>query len=172
MPRHPRWNIPWKRFFRHLTRMPAARRRFRLGNGMVFEHQSNALAEDPGDARHPEQHCTYVRDGGGGYDDDDDQRSLLYMTEYKAGHELPDAYLRSGLRPVNMWEDVVQRRTISADVNGKLQYNAERLSYAALMRGFEHMIQDGLEYGCLTNGRMTVIAAGSRGRHDDAVLLS
>jgi hypothetical protein len=158
--------------------MPAAQGRFRLGNGIVFEHQSNALAEDPGDARqgdarHPEQHCAYVRDDSGDDyddDDDDDQRSLLYMTEYKARHELPDAYLRSGLQPVNMWEDVVQRRTISADANGKLQYNAERHSYVALMQAFVHMIQDGLEYGCLTNGRMPVIAAGSPGRPDDAVL--
>jgi hypothetical protein len=29
------------------------------------------------------------------------------VIEYKDAHKLPDSFLRSGLRDMNMWEDVV-----------------------------------------------------------------
>jgi hypothetical protein len=62
-----------------------------------------------------DQNCVYARNGS---------RELLYVIEYKAAHKLPDAFLRAGLRPMNMLDEVVRHATIPVDLEEKLQYDA------------------------------------------------
>ena len=54
---------------------------------------------------------------------------------------------------MNLWEDVVQRRTIPNDPGDKLNYNADRLTAAAITQTFEYMVENGLEYSYMTNGQ-------------------
>ena len=62
----------------------------------------------------------------------DGNRSLLFVREYKAAHKLSVEYLRAGLRPMNVREDVVQRPTIPQGPSEKLKYNVDRLVAAAV----------------------------------------
>lgn len=79
-------------------------------------------------------------------------RSLLFVREYKAAHKLSIEYLRAGLRPINVREEVVQRPTIPQDPGEKLNYNADRLVAAAVTQTFEYMIENGLELSCIGTG--------------------
>lgn len=48
--------------------------------------------------------------------------------EYKPPHKLAVENLRVGLQPrMDFWNDVVQRKEVSADEAEKLKYNAEQI---------------------------------------------
>ncbi|PYI33225.1 hypothetical protein BP00DRAFT_434623 [Aspergillus indologenus CBS 114.80] len=156
---------PVAEVFEKLLQLPEDRRPFLLGEGIIFENHSNMVTENPDQmnpartpaskervkpARPPaDRHCVYQKSG--------DTRSLAYIIEYKAAHKLTDAFLRAGLRPMNIVEEVVQRVTIPTDPNEKLRYDAAFLSCAAVTQIYEYMMKAGLEYGLLTNGHMKVI---------------
>ncbi|KAH2020787.1 hypothetical protein KXV43_002563 [Aspergillus fumigatus] len=146
---------PVKEIIDQLAQIPAARDRFALGDGIVFENHINTITEEPGQrlsdsARgvRADQNCVYARNGN---------RELLYVIEYKAAHKLPDAFLRAGLRPMNVLDEVVRRVTIPVDPEEKLQYDAELLSCAALAQPFEYMILSGTALSVLDNGRSQVM---------------
>ncbi|KAK2787209.1 hypothetical protein FQN52_007298 [Onygenales sp. PD_12] len=150
--------IPVREVIEQLIRIPEARGNFALGEGVLFSNHVNSETEEPGefpprpsDAPNPraDQNCVFL--------EADNTRRLVYIIEYKAAHKLTDVYLRAGLRPMNMWEEVVQRLTIPTDPVAKLQYNAENLSCAAVTQVFDYMIKGGLEYGILTNGGAKVM---------------
>ncbi|RAH75387.1 uncharacterized protein BO66DRAFT_445081 [Aspergillus aculeatinus CBS 121060] len=128
---------PVMEIFEKLLQLPEHRRPFLLGEGIIFENHSNTVTENPDQmtpARPPttDRHC-------------------------KAAHKLTDAFLRAGLRQMNMVEEVVQRVTIPTDPDEKLCYDAAFLSFAAVTQIYEYMMKSGLEYGLLTNGHMKVI---------------
>ncbi|OJJ95258.1 hypothetical protein ASPACDRAFT_1883600 [Aspergillus aculeatus ATCC 16872] len=139
--------------FEKLLRLPEDLRPFHLGEEIIFENHSNTVTENPDQmapARPPaDRHGVYQKSG--------DTRSLTYIIEYKAAHKLTDAFLRAGLRPMNIVEEVVQRVTIPTDPDEKLCYDAAFLSCAAVTQTYEYMMKAGLEYGLLTNGHMKVI---------------
>ncbi|EGE07247.1 hypothetical protein TEQG_06320 [Trichophyton equinum CBS 127.97] len=142
-----------------LAAIPAARERFSLADGIVFENHLNSITEIPMDSEtsvipktiKPDQNCIFHQVNG--------ERNLIYVTEYKAAHKLTDDFIRSGLYRMNMYEDVVQRAILpdKKDKDGNAQYNAERLTCSALTQTFDYMIRQGLEYSCLTNGRIKVM---------------
>ncbi|KAM5438211.1 hypothetical protein McanMca71_000371 [Microsporum canis] len=142
-----------------LAAIPAARERFSLADGIVFENHLNSTTEVPLDGEvpviprtvKPDQNCIFHQVNG--------ERNLIYVTEYKAAHKLTDDFIRSGLYRMNMYEEVVQRAILpdKDDKDGNAQYNAERLTCAALTQTFDYMIRQGLEYSCLTNGRIKVM---------------
>ncbi|RAK74288.1 uncharacterized protein BO72DRAFT_410546 [Aspergillus fijiensis CBS 313.89] len=156
---------PVMEIFDKLLQLPEDRRPFLLDEGIIFENHSNTVTENPDQmtparpptskeqmkpARPPaDRHCVYQKSG--------DTRSLAYIIEYKAAHKLTDAFLRAGLRPMNLVEEVVQRVTIPTDLDEKLCYDAAFLSCAAVTQTYEYMMKSGLEYGLLTNGHMKVI---------------
>ncbi|OOF98182.1 hypothetical protein ASPCADRAFT_164521 [Aspergillus carbonarius ITEM 5010] len=127
--------------------------RFPLGGSITIENHSNTITEDPETEKSArpttDRNCVYHRS--------DDVRSLLYMIEYKAGHKLTDAFLRAGLRPMNMLEEVVRQIKVPTDADEKLRYQATYLSCAALTQHFQDMIKAGCEWGCVSNGHMKVI---------------
>ncbi|GIJ84925.1 hypothetical protein Asppvi_003780 [Aspergillus pseudoviridinutans] len=117
---------PVKEVIDRLAGLPAARCRLPLGGGIIFENHTNTVTEEAGQVQpvdkptlRPDQNCVYIRSGS--------ERSLLYVIEYKAAHKLPDAYLRAGLRRMNMVQEVVQQITLPTDANEKLLYDAKLL---------------------------------------------
>jgi hypothetical protein len=134
-----------------LLDIPHARQSFGLGNGVEFENHTNTLSDNAEEVlqrtqQRPrtDQICVYRSL--------DDRRSLSFIVEYKPPHKLSVEYIRAGLRSMNLWEDVIQRRTIPNDPGEKLNYNADRLTGAAITQTFEYMIENGLEYSYMTNG--------------------
>ncbi|KZF24821.1 hypothetical protein L228DRAFT_243546 [Xylona heveae TC161] len=143
-----------------LCKIPRAQREFRLGDGVKFDNHSNTLDEvDIGPSEtndtsnfqnpRPDQFCIHRVNGT--------TNTLLTTVEYKPPHKLSVENLRAGLRPMNLWEEVVQRDTIPTDEAGKLKYNAELLASSVLAQEYHVMIQEGLEYSYVTNGFALVL---------------
>ncbi|OJD10774.1 hypothetical protein AJ78_08304 [Emergomyces pasteurianus Ep9510] len=82
--------------------------------------------------------------------------TLITTVEYKPPHKLSVENLRSGLRSMNLWEEIVQSDTIpksdTPNKDKKLRYNAEHLTCSVLVQEYHVMIQAGLEYFYITNG--------------------
>ncbi|GAB0136262.1 hypothetical protein EsDP_00004569 [Epichloe bromicola] len=141
-----------------LCKIPAAREKFRLGGGVRFDNHKNSLeknddseestsaASQPSRFRRPkpDQFCINVVD-----DTTDEVRTA---GEYKAPHKLSMRTIRSGLRPMDVWNEMVASQTTPTDEIAKVKYNAERLVCSAIVQQFHVMIQEGLEVSYLTNG--------------------
>ncbi|ROT38489.1 hypothetical protein SODALDRAFT_333083 [Sodiomyces alkalinus F11] len=169
-----------------LKQVEDARIAFDIGSGIVFEnhpHVISDVAEEVVAAREnastppqtplqtslptpnhkqgvvnqlrPDQICVYRSD-----DDDTalEKRIMIYVSEYKAPHKLTAPHLRAGLRQMDIYKEVVNRKTIptSVDPEGRFQYHAERLTASALAQTYHYMIEGGLEYGLMTTGEATV----------------
>lgn len=139
-----------------LVQLPAAQSDLKLGQGIFFENHTNTITEEPGQVEpaakqslSTDQNCVYM--------ENDNDRRLLYIIEYKAAHKLPDAFLRAGLQSMNILKEVVHKVEISTDPEERLLERSMFLSCAAITQTFDYMIKGGLEYGCLTNGRMKVM---------------
>ncbi|KAK7212727.1 hypothetical protein V2G26_019905 [Clonostachys chloroleuca] len=83
---------------------------------------------------------------------------MVYVCEYKPPHKLTAPHLRLGLRPMDIYKDVVNRKTIptSGDPDGRFRYWADRLAASAVTQTYHYMIEGGLEYGLLTTGEAIV----------------
>ncbi|CAG8003658.1 unnamed protein product [Penicillium salamii] len=143
-----------------LCKLPAARDEFGLGDGIQFSNHTNSLNENeaieadasqPSHVHHPrpDQFCIHRVD--------DNTTTLLTSVEYKPPHKLPVTTLRMGLRPMDLWKDMVRSNKIPTDQEAKLRYNAERLVCSALVQEYHVMIQEGLEYSYVTNGIARVL---------------
>ncbi|CAG7934244.1 unnamed protein product [Penicillium olsonii] len=150
-----------------LCKLPAARDEFGLGDGIQFSNHTNSLTENetpeadasqPSSIHHPrpDQFCIHRVD--------DTTTTLLTSVEYKPPHKLSVATLRMGLRPMDLWKDMVRSNKIPTNQEAKLRYNAERLVCSALVQEYHVMIQEGLEYSYVTNGIARVLL---RVPHDD-----
>ncbi|KAL5925353.1 hypothetical protein ACKVV7_003425 [Pyricularia oryzae] len=101
----------------------------------------------------PDQICVYRSHDAGS-----ERRTMIYISEYKPPHKLTAPHLRLGLRPMNIYTEVVNRKTIptSVDPDARFQYHAERLTAAAITQTYTYMIEGGLEHGLLTTGEAIV----------------
>ncbi|RYC57812.1 hypothetical protein CHU98_g8404 [Xylaria longipes] len=156
-----------------LKKVGEFRSAFDIGNGIIFENHPNAISDaaeevvareaelsppqTPGhgldlNQLRPDQICVYRSD------DEPSKRTMIYVSEYKAPHKLTAPHLRLGLRSMNIYKEVVNRKTIptSADPEGRFRYHAERLTAAALTQTYHYMILGGLEFGLLTTGEAIV----------------
>ncbi|TQV90204.1 metalloprotease-like protein [Cordyceps javanica] len=146
---------------------------YNMGGGIVFENHPSAISDvaeevvqqenlspprtpdhgRPSNQLRPDQICVYRSD-----DTTSARRHMVYVCEYKAPHKLTAPHLRVGLRPMNIYKEVVNRKTIptSADPDGRFQYHAERLAAAAISQTYHYMMEGGLEYGLLTTGETIV----------------
>ena len=137
-----------------LTSMTAAQKLVNHCTGVEFSNHLNALAEESvSEGKRPrlspvDQGCVYRRVDG--------KRSLLLIREYKPAHKLTSPYLRAGLRPMTIRDEVVQRATIPIEASEKLKYNADRVVAAAVTQTYEYMIDNGLEYGSIATGAAEV----------------
>ncbi|KMU79085.1 hypothetical protein CISG_07251 [Coccidioides immitis RMSCC 3703] len=137
-----------------LCKIPQAREEFCLGDGVQFEDHANSLDEvedeseaDPWLSR-PDQSCIHRVDG--------DTKSLLTTMEYKPPHKLSLENLRSGLRPIDFYHEIVESNIIPTGGPEKLRYNATRLAGSAIVQEYHVMIQEGLEYSYLSTGLANV----------------
>ncbi|ORY62604.1 uncharacterized protein BCR38DRAFT_459064 [Pseudomassariella vexata] len=161
---------PVREIFDQLRGVDKVRREFQVGDGIIFKNRLNTINDidkegiqrqapsTPDQGRssgqiRPDQICVYRADDG-----PSSKRTMLYVTEYKAPHKLIAPHLRAGLHPMNIFKDVVNRKTIptAADPEARFQYHAERLAAAALSQTYDYMIKGGLEYGVLTTGEAIV----------------
>ncbi|RBA17495.1 hypothetical protein FPRO05_11210 [Fusarium proliferatum] len=146
---------------------------FEIGDGIVFENHPHALSdtaeevverEIPSTPRtpdhrrdlnqlRPDQICV-TRSNHGHFP----QRTMVYISEYKSPCKLSVQHLRVGLRPMDIYKEVVNRKTIptSVDPDALFRYHAERLTASAITQTYHYMIESGLEYGNLTIGEATV----------------
>ncbi|OAQ57369.1 protein kinase-like domain [Pochonia chlamydosporia 170] len=144
-----------------------------IGGGIIFENHPSAISDVSEEVVHremsspprtpdqgrlsnqlrPDQICVYRSEDG-----KSTRRSMIYVCEYKAPHKLTAPHLRVGLRPMNVYKEVVNRKTIptSADPEGRFQYHAEKLTTAAISQTYHYMIEGGLDYGLLTTGETIV----------------
>ncbi|KAJ3499733.1 hypothetical protein NLG97_g115 [Lecanicillium saksenae] len=143
-----------------------------IGGGVVFENHPSAISDiadevvdretsspprTPYSGRvsnqlRPDQICVYRSDDGLS------TRHMIYVCEYKAPHKLTAPHLRVGLRPMNVYTEVVNRKTIPPAGNSdeRFQYFAERLTAAAISQTYHYMVEGGLEHGLLTTGEAIV----------------
>ncbi|KAH8742673.1 hypothetical protein F5883DRAFT_723029 [Diaporthe sp. PMI_573] len=165
---------PVKTIMDQLKEVEEVRSAFHLGNGIIFENHPHAISDmaeevvdrdtpstPPSTPDHrlnlnqlrPDQICIYRSDTAGST-----RRTMIYISEYKPPHKLTAPHLRLGLRPMNIYKDVVNRKTIptSVDPDARFQYHAERLTAAAITQTYHYMIEGGLEYGLLTTGEAIV----------------
>lgn len=139
----------------HLLDIPQAHQLFALGNGIEFENHANTLSDNSEEVLQRMQQRSRI-DQICVYRSLEDRRSLVFITEYKPPHKVSVEYLRAGLRPMNLWEEVVQRRTIPNNPGEKPNYNADRLTGALITQTFEYTIENGLEDSYATNGEAYV----------------
>ena len=143
-----------------LCKLPAACDEFGLGDGIQFSNHTNSLSRNETFETdtsqlsstpnpRPDQFCVHRVDGN--------TNTLLTTVEYKPPHKLPIATLRMGLRPMDLWKQMVRSNKIPTDQDAKLRYNAERLVCSAIVQEYHVMIQEGLEYSYLTNGIARVL---------------
>ncbi|EDN11139.1 conserved hypothetical protein [Histoplasma mississippiense (nom. inval.)] len=147
-----------------LCKIPDARERFRLGDGILFENHENLLQTseesdvqllDESSTKHPKPDSFCI------HQINDSTNTLITTVEYKPPHKLSVENLRAGLRSMKLWEEIVQSDTIpkSDELNKdeKLRYNAEQLTCSVLVQEYHVMIQAGLEYSYITNGFAIVL---------------
>ncbi|KAH7112671.1 hypothetical protein EDB81DRAFT_922641 [Dactylonectria macrodidyma] len=135
---------------------------FDMGSGMVFENHPHAISNVAEEvvarenASTPPQ--TPLQTSLQTPNHKRDKRTMIYVSEYKAPHKLTAPHLRACLRRMNIYKEVVNRKTIptSVDPEGRFQYLAERLTASALTQTYHYMIEGGLEYGLMTTGEATV----------------
>jgi hypothetical protein len=51
-----------------------------------------------------------------------------------------------GIRPIDLWEEMVRSNKIPTDQDARLRYNVERLVCSAIVQKSHVVIQEGLEY--------------------------
>ena len=168
---------PVRNIIEELKEVPEVCSAFGLGNGIIFENHPHAISDtaeevvDAEDGETPvappqtpvqprdlqqlraDQICIYRSDNA-----HSSRRTMIYISEYKPPHKLTALHLRVGLRPLNIYKDVVNRKTIptSVDPDARFQYFAERLTASAITQTYHYMIEGGLEYSLLTTGEAIV----------------
>ncbi|KAK9237156.1 hypothetical protein V1525DRAFT_173960 [Lipomyces kononenkoae] len=137
-----------------LSKIPKAQEKFKLKDGIKFESHANALSRDDkdekstlGSAAVPDRFIYRV---------DGSTNTEFATIEYKPPHKLSVANLRVGLRPMNFWDEVVQRQEPTIEKE-KLKYNAELLTGSALTQEYHVMIREGLNYSYLSTGLALVM---------------
>jgi hypothetical protein len=83
------------------------------------------------------------------------------IIEYKPSHKLSVFNLQAGLLQadseyINLPEDVINRPTILTNPEEKFVYRSEWLVGAALTQTYNYIVENSLEYSCLTIGEAYV----------------
>ncbi|KAH6658643.1 hypothetical protein BKA67DRAFT_512165 [Truncatella angustata] len=165
---------PVRAILEQLKRVEEIGSAYQIGDGIIFENHPHAIsdvaeevvaratpASPPRTPNHrrdlnqlrPDQICVYRADSSMLA-----PRTMVYVCEYKPPHKLTAPHFRVGLRAMNIYKEVVNRKLIptSADPDARFQYHAERLVASAITQTYHYMMESGLEYGLLTTGETIV----------------
>ncbi|POR31368.1 Uncharacterized protein TPAR_08428 [Tolypocladium paradoxum] len=64
---------------------------------------------------------------------------MVYISEYKPPHELATPHLRLGLRSLDIYKEVVNRKIpTSVDLDARFRYYAERLAASAITQTYHY----------------------------------
>ncbi|TLD09834.1 hypothetical protein PspLS_12046, partial [Pyricularia sp. CBS 133598] len=163
---------PVKTIINQLREAEKVKSAFDLGNGIIFKNHTHTLSDiankvvyrdtlstPPATPNHsfdlnrlrPDQIYVYRSDNAGS-----EKRTMIYISEYKPPHKFTAPHLRFGLRPINIYKEMVNRKTIptSMDPDARFQYYAERLTAAAITQTYHYIIKGGLKYRLLTTGKV------------------
>ncbi|KAH7118405.1 hypothetical protein EDB81DRAFT_848123 [Dactylonectria macrodidyma] len=144
-------------YFLHnrLKEVDEVRSVFDLGNGIIFENHPHAISDVAEEVVDRETPSTPPSTPGHRLDINQLRPDQIC---YKPPHKLTAPHLRLGLRAMNIYEEVVNRKTIptSVDPDARFQYHAERLTAPAITQTYHYMIEGGLENGLLTTGEVIV----------------
>ncbi|KAI1082419.1 hypothetical protein F5B20DRAFT_531207 [Whalleya microplaca] len=155
---------PVREIFDRLRDVDKIRREFNIGDSIIFENYPNAISETSDEVVErqaqstlirPDEICVYRATSDGQLS----RRTMLYVSEYKAPHKLTAPHFRAGLRRMDIFNDVINRKkipTAAAEPEARFQYHAERLITAAISQIYNYIIEGGLDYGILTNGEAIV----------------
>lgn len=150
-----------------LIEHPEYGQRLGLGQGMSFESHTNTLSVLDGEVQahlppsmksskpYRPQNPTYADQICVSHTTAD-KNELSYVIEYKAPHKFTPPILRTGLRDMNLKQDVISRGTIPTDRHEKFEYHADRMVAAALSQTYVYMLESGLEYSCVITGEAIV----------------
>ena len=120
-----------------LKELPGVFSVFDIGNGIIFENHAHAISDTakevvvregpttlpqtPGQLNHnqlrADQICIYRSDSV-----HSSRRTMAYISEYKPPHKLTAPHLRLGLRPINIYKEVVNRKTILTSVDPETRF--------------------------------------------------
>ncbi|KAK8048274.1 hypothetical protein PG994_010004 [Apiospora phragmitis] len=165
---------PVRAILQQLKRVEEVSSAYQIGEGIIFENHPHAIsdvaeevvaretpASPPRTPNHrrdlhqlrPDQICVYRDDSSMSA-----LRTMIYICEYKPPHKLTVAHLRVGLRAMDIYKEVVNRKLIptSADPDARFQYHAEKLVASAITQTYHYIVESGLEYGLLTTGEVIV----------------
>ncbi|KAM0426310.1 hypothetical protein ACHAPT_008350 [Fusarium lateritium] len=148
--------FPVSIIFKQLKEVHDVREAFQIGDGIISKNNPHALSdiseevverETPATPQAADQICIYRSENALSK-----RRTMVYVYEYKSPHKLTAVHLRLGLRPMDVFRDVVNRKTIptSVDPEARVQYQADRLTASAVTQTYHYMIESGLEYSLLT----------------------
>ncbi|KAG5983908.1 hypothetical protein E4U55_006820 [Claviceps digitariae] len=138
-----------------LCKIPAAKEEFQLGSAIRFDSHINALERTAAMSNATDQLSSTSQPKSDNYCRnvvDATTNVLLTCTEYKPPHKLPTATINLGLRPMNLWREIVRSETVPTEPDEKDGYKAARLVCSAVVQQYHVMIQEGLEASCVTNG--------------------
>ncbi|KAL1976106.1 hypothetical protein VTN31DRAFT_2388 [Thermomyces dupontii] len=97
----------------------------------------------------PDRYCVHRKDANA---DSNPSNGLIATVELKPPHKLSERHLRVGLRPMKLWDEVVQQDKIPTDKDEKAKRNAEMLTGSTLAQEYDVMLQEGLEFSYISNG--------------------
>ncbi|KAI8625609.1 hypothetical protein F5Y19DRAFT_466948 [Xylariaceae sp. FL1651] len=160
---------------------------FDIGGGIIFENHPHAISDvgeevieresasiPPQTPNHrrdlnqlrPDQICVYRSDDGLSA-----RRTMIYVSEYKAPHKLTAPHLRLGLRPMDIFKEVVNRKTIPTSADPAGRFHLETLFYhlaepASEVAAHPHDIQSCAAVGqYLAFGLLALGPPGQRREH-------
>ena len=138
-----------------------------LGKGLVFDNHTNGLSDLDEDVR-ARLHLSAAPSEPQGrlkpipadqicvLKTENEMAELLFVIEYKAPQKISKEILRTGLRAMNVPNEVVNRSTIPTDPVKKFEYNADKLVAAVATQTYSYMLKSGSEYSCIITGEAIV----------------
>ncbi|KAK0506896.1 hypothetical protein JMJ35_010596 [Cladonia borealis] len=138
-----------------------------LGKGLVFDNYTNGLSDLDEDVRDRLHLSGPPSEPKGRFKpipvnqicvlkNENKIEELLFIIEYKAPHKISKEILRTGLRAMDVLNEVVNRSTFPTDPVKKFEYNADKLVAAVVTQTYLYMLKSGSEYSCIIIGEAIV----------------
>lgn len=144
---HNAIDAPLRWIIRELSQTEGLSDLFNLGKGI----RSRYVHDDTSSPSDPVWQICSRQTSDGTYE-------AVYVAEYIAPYKLTSLHLRAGLRPMDVYTEIVNGATMppTSDDEAVFKYHAERLAAAALAQTYQQMIENGLQYGLFSTGEAMV----------------
>ena len=144
--------------FSELCKIPAARKEFRLGDGVLFDSHTNVFDETQiSNTDLKETHPRGKPDQFFIHRVDEESTTLLTTVKYKPPHKLSLDDIHRGLCDMDLWKEMVRSNKVPNNETESLIYNSRRRVCSAITQEYHVMIQEGLEYSYVTTGMALIL---------------